>query len=157
MEEQFFTRYADAAQASQRETGVPAAVTLAQAALESDWGRSKLSTQGKNFFGIKAANGLGPAGSITLPTTEVINGATIVVQAAFRAYRSAEESFADHGRFFQKDRYAEAMKNTADPNTFARLINKAGYATDPNYATKLITLMQKYSLYQYNVVTAAKP
>lgn len=154
-EEQFFTQYAESAQVSQRETGVPASVTLAQAALESDWGKSQLARQGNNFFGIKATKQPGTAGVIQLPTWEVLSGSNVVVQAGFRAYQSAAESFADHGRFFiENARYAAAMKNIADPNTFARLIHQAGYATDPAYATKLIGLMQKFNLYQYDAPPA---
>ena len=150
-QEDFFVRYADSAQTSQRVTGVPASVTLAQAALESDWGKSQLARQGNNFFGIKAASRPGTSGVINLPTWEVLGGRSVMVQAAFRAYRDAAESFADHGHFFlDNSRYAAAVKNAADPNAFARLIHQAGYATDPSYATKLIALMQKYNLYQYN-------
>jgi flagellum-specific peptidoglycan hydrolase FlgJ len=133
---------------SQQATGVPASVTLAQAILESDWGRSELSRQGNNYFGIK---GQGPAGSITLPTREFLNGHYVKVNAEFRKYNSAEESFTDHGRFFQQNpRYAEAMRHTNNPEQFAREIQKGGYATDPQYSEKLNSLIKKYDLTRFD-------
>ena len=62
------------------------------------------------------------------------------------------ESFVDHGRFFLENaRYAVAMRNTNDPRKFARLIQQAGYATDPSYADKLIRLMERYNLFAYDL------
>ncbi|HEX5415292.1 MAG TPA: glucosaminidase domain-containing protein [Chloroflexota bacterium] len=139
-----------AAQQAQQISGVPTSVTIAQAIEESDWGRATIG--GNNYFGIKAENSPGPAGVVLATTREFVNGAWITVQAPFRAYNSMTESFLDHAEFFTTNRrYAVAMQHTADPRLFARLINQAGYATDPNYATKLITLMDRYDLYRYDV------
>ncbi|MHB1133431.1 MAG: glucosaminidase domain-containing protein [Chloroflexota bacterium] len=152
VQERFIATTAADAQQSQRETGVPASVTLAQAMLESANGTSGLAVKGKNYFGIKAQTRPGPAGIIEMPTWEVLNGKNVTVMAAFRAYNSAAESFADHGRFFTENRlYAQAMRNVGDAKTFAQLIHKAGYATDPAYSDKLIKLMDKYNLYQYDL------
>ncbi len=150
-EDRFLAAAVAAAQASQRETGVPASVTLAQAILESNWGRSQLAQQAKNYFGIKANGVPGPAGVVYIATWEHLNGRDITVQAAFRAYNSMEESFADHGRYLRdKPIYAQAMRHKDDARQFARLIHAAGYATDPGYADKLIRLMDRYNLYQYD-------
>jgi flagellar protein FlgJ len=66
-------------------------------------------------------------------------------------YNSVAESFVDHGQFFLENRrYAAAMAARADPRQFAREINRAGYATDPAYATKLIGLMDRYDLYRFD-------
>lgn len=139
------------AQASQRETGVPASVTIAQAALESDWGRSALSVKGQNYFGIKALSGPGPAGVINMNTGEHLNGQDVTVNAGFRAYHNMEESFSDHGRFLKEnDRYSKCFE-TSDPKEFARRLHAAGYATDPQYAAKLIKFMDKHNLYVYDV------
>jgi flagellum-specific peptidoglycan hydrolase FlgJ len=152
VQERFIAATAADAQESQRTTGVPASVTLAQAMLESANGTSGLAVKGKNYFGIKAHTKPGPAGIIEMPTWEVFNGKSVTVMAAFRAYNTAAESFADHGRFFTENRiYAEAMKHLDDAKTFAKLIHKAGYATDPDYSSKLIRLMDKYDLYQYDL------
>jgi murein DD-endopeptidase MepM/ murein hydrolase activator NlpD len=135
---------------NQRETGVPASVTIAQAILESGWGRSELSRQANNFFGIK---GTGPAGSVTMRTREVINGRDVYVNAQFRKYHTPQESFADHARLFtQNRRYAEAMRHTHDAFRFAAEIHRAGYATDPQYTNKLHSLMRQYNLTQFDAI-----
>ena len=151
-EEQFIAQAVEAAQASQRETGVPASVTIAQAILESDWGRSALSVQAKNYFGIKATAKGGSAGVVWMSTWEVINGQNVTVRAPFRAYKSMADSFTDHGRFFtENDRYASAMRVVGDAIAFAREIHRAGYATDPAYSDKLIGLINKFGLLQYDL------
>jgi flagellum-specific peptidoglycan hydrolase FlgJ len=127
-------------------------VTVAQAILESDWGRSRLTRQGNNLFGIKALGGAaGPAGIVTLATWEHVDGSDIVVQAPFKAYYTLEESIDDHGRFFTRNkRYASALSVASDARAFARGIQEAGYATDPSYASKLIRLMDRYDLYRFD-------
>jgi hypothetical protein len=150
-EQDFIETIGAAAQAANRTTGVPASVAVAQAILESDWGRSQLSRRGNNLFGIKALSGPGSAGSITLPTWEVIDGVSVRVQAAFKAYFTYQESVEDHGRFFVRNRrYAAALQVGHDPAAFARAIQQAGYATDPAYASKLIRLMDRYNLYRFD-------
>ncbi len=135
---------------SQRETGVPASVTLAQALIESNRGKSGLSRNAHNYFGIK---GTGPAGSVIMPTREVVNGRNIMINAPFRKYNSAAESFADHGRFFiQNKRYRIAMQNTGDARRFAQEIQRAGYATDPNYAAVLIQIIDRYNLTRFDQI-----
>jgi hypothetical protein len=142
-----------AAQNSMKSTGVPASVTVAQAILESDWGRSRLTRQGNNLFGIKAlGTASGPAGVVSLTTWEhTDSGGDVIVQAPFRAYYTLEQSIDDHGRFFIRNhRYAAAMAVASDPGAFARAIQDAGYATDPGYASKLIGLMDRYDLYRFD-------
>jgi Mannosyl-glycoprotein endo-beta-N-acetylglucosaminidase len=149
--EEFINAVGAAAQRSFKATGVPASVTVAQAILESDWGRSRLARQGNNLFGIKAFNGSGPAGVVNLATWEHVNGSDVVVQAPFKAYYTLEESIDDHGRFFTRNkRYADAMAVANDPQAFARAIHNDGYATDPSYAAKLIALMDRYNLYRFD-------
>jgi flagellum-specific peptidoglycan hydrolase FlgJ len=153
--DKFIDALAGPAQESERECGIPSAVTIAQAILESDWGRSGLSTVGQNYFGIKAASGPGPAGSITMDTTEVFGGLHTVIADRFRAYNSLEESVVDHGRFLAGNpRYADAFK-TRDPKEFAKRIHRDGYATDPDYCGKLAGLIDKYRLDQYDLVLGA--
>jgi len=150
--DKFIAAVAEAARESQADSGVPASVTIAQAILESDWGQSQLAKKGQNYFGIKATRGPGPAGEISMRTWEVVSGANITVQDAFRAYHNLYESVMDHGRFLADNpRYAAAFKVTDDPREFARRIQAAGYATDPAYASKLINLMNRYNLYQYDL------
>jgi flagellum-specific peptidoglycan hydrolase FlgJ len=153
----FILSLAPGARDSQRKTGVPTSVTLAQAILESDWGRSKLSRDGKNLFGIKATSeGGGTAGVYEAPTWEVYGGQNATVVAAFKAYATLSDSIADHGRWFlENSRYAGALAVKDDPRAFAYAINAAGYATDPAYAPKLISLMDKFNLYAYDVPTGS--
>jgi flagellum-specific peptidoglycan hydrolase FlgJ len=151
-QETFIDSIAQDAVISRRQTGVPASVTIAQAILESSWGKSRLAQEAKNYFGIKAlGNKQGPAGVVFMQTWEVEDGEDLVKEEPFRAYSSAAESFTDHGKFFvDNKRYAEAMAAKGDPRQFAREINEAGYATDPSYAVKLISLMDKYNLYRFD-------
>jgi len=148
---EFIATVGAAAQRSFKQTGVPASVTVAQAILESDWGRSRLTRQGNNLFGIKALNGPGSAGIVTLATWEHTPSGDVIVQAPFRAYQTLEQSIDDHGRFFTSNRrYSAALAAAGDAQAFARAIQYAGYATDPNYASKLIGLMDKYNLYRFD-------
>jgi LysM repeat protein len=149
---QFIAAAVPAAQASQRETGVPAAVTIAQAILESDWGDSVLARAANNFFGIKASGTAAGSGVYWLPSREVVDDEDVVSVEPFRTYTSPEASFADHGLFFrQNPRYWPALALASEPAAFAQAIADAGYATDPAYGAKLIALMNTYQLYQYDV------
>ena len=94
------------------------------------------------------------AGSVVFDVWEVIGGRNVMESQAFRAYTSVAESFVDHGRFFlENGRYAGGDGAPAgDARQFAREVNRAGYATDPAYASKLIGLMDRYDLYRYDDV-----
>lgn len=131
-------------------TQVPASVTVAQAVLESDWGRSALAQNANNYFGLKAAGALGDDGVVWLPTSEYdASGNLYTTNNAFRAYKSLADSVADHDQVLQTaSRYAPAMQASSDPRQFATLIAQEGYSTDPDYADKLIALMDRYNLYQ---------
>ncbi|MDR9852415.1 glycoside hydrolase family 73 protein [Paenibacillus sp. VCA1] len=149
-QENFIAKIAPLAVADQSKTGVPASLTIAQAALESSWGESRLAAQANNLFGIK---GEGPAGSIRMQTSEYVRGAWVQIFAYFRMYHNWEESMQDHSRLIVNGpagdrRYRDAL-NT-DGRSAARAVAKAGYATDPQYADKLVQIMDKYGLYQYD-------
>lgn len=144
----FLDKYGAGAIRSMQSTGVPASVTLAQAILESGWGRSGLTRRAFNFFGIK---GTGPAGSLTVRTREVVNGRSIYINAAFKAYHNAAESFVDHGKMLRRlGRYAPCFRNRNNPEQFCRELQKAGYATDPHYATTLISIIHQYGLARFD-------
>jgi flagellum-specific peptidoglycan hydrolase FlgJ len=152
-QERFIASIAEAAVASHDRTGVPASVTIAQAILETYWGSSRLAREANNYFGIKAQTKPGPAGVVNFIVWEVIGGRNVMRSEPFRVYHSIAESFVDHGRFFiENGRYAGAMAARDDARQFAREINRAGYATDPTYAGKLIGLMDRYNLYRYDDV-----
>jgi flagellum-specific peptidoglycan hydrolase FlgJ len=132
---------------------VPNAVTAAQAALESRYGSSGLSTKSLNYFGFKCFGGRTGEIAIrcdTYPTTECDSTGCHRTTAQFRAYRSMTDSFRDYGRLLRTNaRYAPAYQYVNDPNNFIRQVHKGGYATDPNYANKVISIMKKYNLYRY--------
>lgn len=142
----FAATFGPAAREAMKSSGVPASIILAQAALETGWGASTIGGA-KNLFGIK---GTGPAGTTSVSTQEFINGRMVSVRAGFRKYNSWTESIADHSRLLQNSRYRNAMNNKDNPDQFARELQRAGYATDPNYASKLISIMKQNNLYQYD-------
>ena len=135
------------AQASERATGVPASVTIAQAMLETGWGKTA-KRAGNNLFGIK---GRGNAGSVKLWTREYSRGRWHKVRANFAAYRSMEDAFIAHASLISgKARYRRAMAVKNDPFAFARALQRAGYATDPKYASKLGSIIRKRGLTRYD-------
>jgi flagellar protein FlgJ len=142
----FVERHGAAAAAASAATGIPAQFMLAQAAHETGWGRREIrgsdGSNSYNLFGIKAGAGwTGP--TVTTTTTEVINGQPQKVQAKFRAYSSYEESFKDYGRLMTSSpRYAAVVQAGSDAQGFARGLQRAGYATDPDYAQKLGRIIQ---------------
>jgi len=145
------------AQDSERQTGVPASVTIAQAIEESDWGVSKLAREANNYFGIKAVGTPSASDVYWIETWEVVDGEDVLELDPFQAYKTPQDSFADHGQFFLRNsRYAAARQVASDPRAFAQAIADAGYATDPAYAAKLIRLMDQYDLYQYDLFASAK-
>jgi Mannosyl-glycoprotein endo-beta-N-acetylglucosaminidase len=146
----FLEAIAQAARTAAAQTGVPASVTVAQAILESDWGRSLLAQNANNYFGIKSMGGLGSDGVVWMPTSEYDDqGQEYQTVSAFRAYRSLADSLIDHDLLLQTaSRYAPAMRASNDPRQFARLLSQAGYSTDPAYSDKLVALMDSYDLYR---------
>jgi hypothetical protein len=145
----FLDATAAAARDAAFQTGVPASVTVAQAILESDWGRSQLAQTANNYFGIKATSSLGNDGLIWLPTSEYdASGQMYDTISPFRAYKSLTDSMTDHDRLLLTGRYAPAMHVANDPKQFAQQLYAAGYSTDPAYADKLISLMDRYDLYR---------
>ncbi len=125
------------------ELGVPARVLIAQAALETGWGqhmaKHKDGSSGLNLFGVKAQDGWSGA-SLNHATTEYRDGQAQTENARFRAYDSVGASFKDYVQFLKGNpRYAEALRS-GSVHGFAQGLQKAGYATDPHYAQKLIKL-----------------
>jgi len=137
----FVQQHTAAAQAAEEKTGIPAAFMVAQAAQETGWGRKEIKhadgTPSYNLFGIKAgANWRGPTAEIT--TTEYVHGKAHKVVAKFRAYSSYEESFNDYAKLMtESPRYQRTVAQASDASSFARGLQRAGYATDPAYADKL--------------------
>jgi flagellar protein FlgJ len=135
-----------AVEASQA-TGIPAPFMMAQAALESGWGRHEVKgvngQASHNLFGIKA----GPSwkgATVDALTTEYVDGKPHQTLARFRAYESYSESFQDYARLLKSNpRYQNVLAQGQDMAGFAQGLQQAGYATDPNYASKLMAVMQQ--------------
>lgn len=134
---------------AERATGIPAKFMLGQAALESGWGKRMIrnadGSNSHNLFGIKA--GPGWKGKVaTAVTTEYVNGRPQTRVEKFRAYDSPAEAFKDYANMLSKNpRYEKVIASGGDAAAFAHGLQRAGYATDPNYAAKLTRII-KHSL-----------
>lgn len=144
----FLDQIVPAAQACQRASGIPSSFTIAQAALESSWGSR---APGCNLFGIKADKAW--TGAVTLiPTHEVIKGERIAITDRFRCYRTWGECLADRADFFrQNPRYARCFAESTG-HGWARAVARAGYATDPDYAEKLIAVMDGRAMTRFDTL-----
>lgn len=137
----FVQKHAAAAREAEKASGIPAGFMLGQAGHETGWGRHEIKVKGgapsHNLFGIKAgASWTGKTAEVT--TTEFINGVPQKRIARFRAYDSYADAFKDYARLINESpRYAKAREQTGSAHAFASGLQKAGYATDPDYATKL--------------------
>lgn len=124
-------------------------VLMAQGILETDYGRSILSNVHNAYFGIKAGSQWN-GNSINLNTGEVINGESVIIQDNFRVYDSPEQSVKDRINWMMDfDRYNE-VEEAKTPEAQAIAMQNAGYATDPNYANKLINIINRNNLKQFD-------
>lgn len=140
---EYINKYSDLAVAQMKEHKIPASITLAQGLLESGAGMSELAKKSNNHFGIKCGSNW--------------NGRTVrhdddARNECFRAYRNPRNSYEDHSEFLKRGaRYAFLFKlKITDYKGWARGLKKAGYATDPSYANRLITIIEDYDLYKYD-------
>lgn len=136
---------------SQLRFGVPAAVTMAQAILESGWGQSKLFLLANNPFGIKYSDSSPDAkyGAYVAPTHEFVNGHDEIVKAGFQHFADLHDAFRLHALLLLTDHYRRAFAVRTDAFAYARALSPdppvaggCGYATDPNYGEKLIELIK---------------
>lgn len=144
--DEFITAISPAAVASMAVSGVPASFTIAEGALESGWGAH---APGNNLFGVKAdAAWTGPV--TTQRTREVLHGQSVVITARFRAYPDWQGCMDDHAAFLHSNPRYHAAFDCKDGESFAQAVAAAGYATDPQYADKLISIMRHHNLAQYD-------
>lgn len=147
----FITQIADSIKG--QKLNVLPSVTIAQAMLESNWGKSDLAINGKNLFGIKASKDW--KGEIyTKKTKEQDSSKTYTITANFRKYKSWLESIQDHDKFFVStpwriQNYQRVLKST-NYKEQAQALQACGYATDREYANKLINLIEKYNLQEFD-------
>ncbi|MBC3875006.1 flagellar assembly peptidoglycan hydrolase FlgJ [Undibacterium flavidum] len=128
-------------------TGIPAKFMLGQAALESGWGKHEIKAMdgsaSHNVFGIKAS-GNWKGRTVDALTTEYTNGVAYQKVEKFRAYDNYGDAFKDYAKLIQDNpRYQSVLQNGGDAAQFARALQKAGYATDPQYAQKLTKVIQQ--------------
>ncbi|EBY0373017.1 flagellar biosynthesis protein FlgJ [Salmonella enterica subsp. enterica serovar Toulon] len=129
-----------------RKWGVPIAVTIAQGAVESGWGTN---APGNVYFGVK---GKSPEGkSVNITTHENYGGTSVKINDSFRSYDSLEKSADDYGRFLSVNkRFAAAFTYPNDPEKFIHEVATAGYATDPDYEKKLLSIIRGAGLKDYD-------
>lgn len=140
-----------AAERAAKRLGVATKALVAQAALETGWGKHVIrrsdGASSNNLFNIKAHGWGGEA--IKVSTVEYRDGVAAKEMASFRAYGSLQDSFEDYARFIESNpRYRKALEAAADPEAYLRELQHAGYATDPNYAEKISRIMQSPTLSQ---------
>lgn len=146
----YISKYKDIALDHEKKHGIPASITLAQGILESGAGKSMLTVHANNHFGIKAGSSW--RGSIYLAWDDEIH------KSKFRKYSSAKESFDDHAKVLKGNRYSSLFsKSIYDYRAWAYGLQKAGYATSPNYAKALIGYIDAYKLYSINGGIKLKP
>jgi peptidoglycan hydrolase FlgJ len=143
----FVDKLANAAQQASSSTGIPARFIIGQAALESGWGKREIKkadgSTSHNIFGIKATKDW-TGKTVSTVTTEYVNGTPHRVVEKFRAYDSYEDAMSDYaGMLKSNPRYASVINSAHSAEGFAQGMQRAGYATDPHYARKLISIMQQ--------------
>lgn len=149
-QQKYIDQYSQLAISEMERTGVPASITLAQGLVESRAGLSPLASQGNNHFGIKCHNDW--KGRKMYADDDKAG-------ECFRVYPTADKSFMDHSDFLRyRDRYKFLFElDKTDYKGWARGLKKAGYATDPAYANKLIKVIEDYELYRFDVKAEVIP
>lgn len=148
------TSFKDIAISEMYRTGIPASIKLAQGMLESNWGRSELANTANNHFGIKC--GAAWTGGEYYREDDDYNKQGELMKSCFRKFESAEESYTAHSEFLmdpkKEYRYGFLFElETTDYRAWAQGLKDAGYATDPAYPEKLISIIEKYNLDRYDV------
>ena len=149
----FLNTIGPVAQQVAQENGIYASVMIAQAALESGWGNSALSTQGHNLFGVKW-NGTG--NYVTMPTQEYYGGQWHTINAKFQSYNSYYDSLTGYAQLIKNNFPNSTRANAATPQIAAANLKYGvygSYATDPNYANSLDRMISDYELTRYDVYT----
>jgi flagellum-specific peptidoglycan hydrolase FlgJ len=143
--ESYIAKYSVIAQSNMKTYGIPASIILAQGLLESGYGVADLCVQANNHFGIKCRNDW---------TGDSVRYDDDTAGECFRKYNSPYDSYRDHAVFLTSgSRYSGLFKlDKKDYKAWAKGLKEAGYATDSQYPSKLITLIEKYQLYNYDDV-----
>jgi flagellum-specific peptidoglycan hydrolase FlgJ len=148
----FIAAIAPPARSSAAMTGIHASFTIAEAALESGWGGSGLTTSANNLFGVKADPSW-TGDVLELPTREFIKttGQWITVVARWRKYPDWLASINDHAKFLLDNERYHAALQCPTVEDFCRAVQAAGYATDPQYADKIISIIAAHNLKSFDL------
>ncbi len=139
----YVERFAATAISEMKQFGIPASITLAQGLIETDAGGSLLATESNNHFGIKCRSKCRHCTCRNYSDDDVYD--------MFRVFDSSWESFREHSKLLQIDRYKNLKKlGTSDYEGWARGLKKAGYATDKNYDKKLVQIIEELDLHQFD-------
>lgn len=143
-QKQYVEKYVNIAKKEMKKYGIPASITLAQGLLESNVGESNLAIKNRNHFGLKCF-------SKTCKRGHCSNFEDDTHKDFFIIFKSAEESYESHSKLLQKDRYKPLFKlEKTDYKNWALGLRKAGYATDPKYGEKLISIIEDLELYKHD-------
>ncbi len=153
-EQKFIDKVAPYIQKRQKKDGILASITIAQMILESDWGKSSLASKYHNYFGVKSTSDDAKK-TVKIDTQEYVNGQWVTVKGTFAVYKNWQESVYQHNRLFlkgttwNKKQYKDVIhaKNYTDGT---KALVKNAYATDPDYAKKIIRLVERYHLDIYD-------
>lgn len=132
-----------------RKNNILPSVMLAQSILESNWGRAELSREYNNYFGIKAVK---KDQGIVFETEEYVDGESGRYMENFKKYSSKRESFEHYAKLLSTAKRYEKVKTAKNYKEAAQYIKEGGYATDPSYADKIISVVEKYGLNKYDEV-----
>ncbi len=137
------------AQRAAAEIGLDPKLLLAQAALETGWGQKIIhhpdGRSSYNLFNLKASPSW-PGEQVQVSTLEYLDGVAARKRAAFRTYANYRQSFEDYMKLLKTPRYAEALQHASDPDQYLQALQRAGYATDPNYADKILAIYRRETL-----------
>jgi hypothetical protein len=152
----YIERYQSIAVKEMHRAGIPASIKLAQGLLESNWGRSDLATQANNHFGIKCGGRW--SGPSYYKEDDDYNKKGDLIKSCFRSFADAQRSYEAHSDFLRdpKKAYRYGRLFELDPTDYrawAHGLYDAGYATDPKYPNKIISVIEKYELYKFDVPT----
>lgn len=150
---EYIQKYSNVAQTEMKRAGIPASIKLAQALLESDWGRSELAQQANNHFGIKCGSGW--VGNSFYREDDDYNSDGKIEKSCFRTFDNPIQSYISHTDFLvdpkKKSRYGFLFEyKTNDYVSWAYGLKTSGYASDPKYPEKLISIIEKYNLQQFD-------
>ena len=161
--EKFIEEIGAMARADMAKSGICAAVTVAQAILESGWGKSDLAVKAKNIFGMKCSlsgntwpgSSWDGKSSYNKSTGEYYSGSYTTVKADFRVYKSWAESVADHSAYLAGAKNGSALRyaglvGCTDYRKAAQIIKNGGYATSPDYVTKICNIVEQHNLVRFN-------